>query len=244
MVSRFIPTRVGYTIARKSPAAPGCGSSPLAWGIRFGRDRRWKAETVHPHSRGVYTQSEDGAQLPRRFIPTRVGYTNSEIYTSANCSVHPHSRGVYGKSDFRELRWNTVHPHSRGVYGKGWRNCYICLPVHPHSRGVYGFLMMKLKRELRFIPTRVGYTFKKRRRRCCHGRFIPTRVGYTFRYCSRNSGLLRFIPTRVGYTNDIEPENIVYIGSSPLAWGILNVWRVKLDAFPVHPHSRGVYHLQ
>ena len=74
-------------------------------------------------------------------------------------------------------------------------------------------------------------------------RFIPTRVGYTSGRSWPSFSLLRFIPTRVGYTVAVAPapasitvhphsrgvygkhhrRNGGSSGSSPLAWGILDV---------------------
>ena len=92
---RFIPTRVGYTSASSVMSWPGCGSSPLAWGILCSRLSAGVSAPVHPHSRGVYF--------------------NPASWSWAASSVHPHSRGVYGTT-VRTLVCSTVHPHSRGVY--------------------------------------------------------------------------------------------------------------------------------
>ena len=80
-------------------------------------------------------------------------------------------------------------------------------------------------------------------------RFIPTRVGYTYALlilCFNKTGSsplawgihptasctwvrFRFIPTRVGYTFHIMPTIFDCFGSSPLAWGILNFATKFLD---------------
>ena len=55
--TRFIPTRVGYTIMEDNEQSLFAGSSPLAWGIRIKRVKKSRMETVHPHSRGVYKEN-------------------------------------------------------------------------------------------------------------------------------------------------------------------------------------------
>ncbi len=156
---RFIPTRVGYTQGRRRNRVCALGSSPLAWGIRYGGGEQC---------------------FPVRFIPTRVGYTEDSVTRAIKrYAVHPHSRGVYsnraifrivGTSGSSPLAWGirqgaalpkclpcgssplawgihkvkytdawcaTVHPHSRGVYFLFNRKDSAAASVHPHSRGVY-----------------------------------------------------------------------------------------------------------
>ena len=158
---RFIPTRVGYTLKEHIDSVYSNGSSPLAWGIpQYGND----------------------PFLNSRFIPTRVGYTSKFQHSERFRPVHPHSRGVYAarKLDFWEafgsspLAWGirlvevfrevsrVVHPHSRGVYPGMPPKNKEKRSVHPHSRGVYEVRFSLQRQNLRFIPTRVGYTLRSR----------------------------------------------------------------------------------
>ncbi len=130
---RFIPTRVGTTLAP-----------------RFSTISR----TVHPHARGdnapiACKQCSLAGSSPRawgqlthsvqqliqcRFIPTRVGTTLPAYRATHHLSVHPHARGdnVFPRTLFLETirfiptrvgttylgskkdRRETVHPHARG----------------------------------------------------------------------------------------------------------------------------------
>ena len=174
---------------------------------------------VHPHSRGVYGKRELDRNLGERFIPTRVGYTHIQ------CFFQPH---MVGSSP---LAWGILFE----IFG------FQCLrTVHPHSRGVYFHGCPIIICEVRFIPTRVGYTSGFRyvqdllpvhphSRGVYEGidiitanmsRFIPTRVGYTLERGHKEYEKVRFIPTRVGYTDS---------------------GRSRKERISVHPHSRGVY---
>ena len=95
--------------------------------------------------------------------------------------------------------------------------------------------------DVRFIPTRVGYTFGGSHQGSSHKRFIPTRVGYTKFPCVPYSSAIRFIPTRVGYTSADNWICSFGTGSSPLAWGIRRCTTGACPGKSVHPHSRGVY---
>ena len=52
--SRFTPTRVGNTPARRFSHAVTIGSPPHAWGIRQPRRHAGRGHQVHPHTRGEY----------------------------------------------------------------------------------------------------------------------------------------------------------------------------------------------
>ena len=133
--SRFIPTRVGNTPARRG--GPGrCA--------------------VHPHACGEYSKPRPACQAPPgssprvwgilgygtlpgcidRFIPTRVGNTGAPYMPTGLTAVHPHACGEY----VHEL----VHHHD--VVGSSPR--------------VWGIRDLRIHAQAhdRFIPTRVGNT--------------------------------------------------------------------------------------
>ena len=91
--------------------------------------------------------------------------------------------------------------------------------VHPHSRGVYDRNLQSLKRETRFIPTRVGYT-----RSTTGGRLWrtvhPHSRGVYGMVRSRGGGSTAVHPHSRGVYKTTGLELIDDCGSSPLAWGI------------------------
>ncbi len=134
-ISRFIPTRVGNTMAS----------------VRLGL-----AESVHPHARGEHFVSAAASQpfrgsSPRawgtqcndpyffafpRFIPTRVGNTARNTSVRTAWPVHPHARGEHNKTACYSSLFTGSSPRAWGT-----RN-HISLTLHNG----------------RFIPTRVGNT--------------------------------------------------------------------------------------
>ena len=111
---RFIPTRVGNTIA-----AP----------------QRSGTSTVHPHTRGEHTimppsTRRDRGSSPhawgtpmfgnlwaanRRFIPTRVGNTRYRVAPRSAGAVHPHTRGEHSLAPFRMPTSTGSSPHAWGT---------------------------------------------------------------------------------------------------------------------------------
>ena len=143
--TRFIPTYVGHTLFRRSMTS-------------------WAS--VHPHIRGAYSPVIDtirsffgssphtwGILLPvhdapegGRFIPTYVGHTLAALRSAVTNSVHPHIRGAYIGHHRENQHLLGSSPHTWGIR-------------RPGSTFV---------RSLRFIPTYVGHTG---RRRCCCSRW-------------------------------------------------------------------------
>ncbi len=131
----FIPTRVGNTRYGEKTAQPG---------------------KVHPHACGEYKiverdESQKVGSSPRvwgilpsllqsypsqRFIPTRVGNTQSVPTVPCESPVHPHACGEYA---MLSARFSLISGSSPRVWGI---RIHISLPLFP----------------LRFIPTRVGNT--------------------------------------------------------------------------------------
>ena len=173
---RFIPTRVGNT------AMAGHG------------DRRWP---VHPHAGGEHTRvglhsrcsagsSPRGWGTPGmtfapltddRFIPTRVGNTPWCFRWSRSRSVHPHAGGEHTDG------WLVNSPR-RGSSPRGWGT----RPNTSRSRA-----------PRRFIPTRVGNTWRPR----------------------RNVRPLPVHPHAGGEHPTWRLMKPIHIGSSPRGWGTL-----------------------
>ena len=198
--ARFIPTRVGNTMAqlpgqKSRPVHPhacgeywqiclaprlGGGSSPRVWGILW--------------------QSQRSSGRPR-FIPTRVGNTAVQQRRAAGIPVHPHACGEYREREVAEMSRSGSSPRVWGIRDLTRRRarCSRFIPtrvgntthtagsarttsVHPHACGEYCMLVLKTVREngssprvwgIRDTPkTEGGVT-----------RFIPTRVGNTPRPC-------------------------------------------------------------
>ena len=135
---RFIPTRVGNT-----QRAPPRGPLP----------------PVHPHACGEYTRMgplmkasggssprvwgilrvAQAAELRSRFIPTRVGNTQTSPGMMTTRSVHPHACGEYTT---RGNKWPLSIGSSPRVWGIPEAIPPMALPI-------------------RFIPTRVGNTLQE-----------------------------------------------------------------------------------
>ena len=155
-----------------------CGSSPRVWGSLPDDLRREPAAAVHPHACGDHTLHTITLPSSVRFIPTRVGITNShDIRGSSKGGSSPrvwgpHVPPVFGHVGQRfiptrvgitcillpGLLINTVHPHACGDHAV-WQ-------VHKSPRSgssprVWGSLGQWLDCVMfrRFIPTRVGITF-------------------------------------------------------------------------------------
>ena len=112
---RFIPTCVGNTL-REWPCS--------GW------------ETVHPHVRGEYDEpsayfgrmagsSPRAWGIPRmqargirtlRFIPTCVGNTIPDVFSSSRFTVHPHVRGEYGMESGGQLNPAGSSPRAWGIH--------------------------------------------------------------------------------------------------------------------------------
>ena len=140
---RFIPTCVGYTFSRAASSREMAGSSPRAWGIRNAAAAGSGSLPVHPHVRGVYIQTMLNDNWEKRFIPTCVGYTSHGPPPLRRMSVHPHVRGVYAV-------WNHGKGHNAGSSPRAWG----ILRHVSHDRLV-----------VRFIPTCVGYTLKRHKKK-------------------------------------------------------------------------------
>ena len=112
-----------------------------------------------------------------RFIPTRVGNTNTQTVSTVFQTVHPHACGEHRA--FMSLR-EAMDGSSPRVWGTptGSPQGQSRSPVHPHACGEH-LLQAALTKLLRGSSPRVwgtlGYGSVNKRSR----RFIPTRVGNT-----------------------------------------------------------------
>ena len=159
---------------------------------------------VHPHLRGAYHP--------------RVGHTGPGREPARPAAVHPHIRGAYVGVAEQQKPTPTVHPHIRGAYGISRPANTIPIGSSPHTWGI-PIERVRYYERLRFIPTYVGYT--ARRRRSAWG--LPVHPHIRGVYVDVQVLIVdggRFIPTYVGYTT---------CGSQC----------ALLDS--VHPHIRGVY---
>ncbi len=214
--SRFIPTRVGNTTSMPDKLV---------------------GPSVHPHPRGEYEISlvalmrTSGSSPPAwgilymnilasvfsRFIPTRVGNTNSSRTGTGRRTVHPHPRGEYQRLPPRPRSWPGSSPPAWGIlqktFAKAGNNRFIptrvgntwgwcpggrCSSVHPHPRGEYSWISAEGLLTIGSSPPAWGI------------RPVRTLLG----------PLVRFIPTRVGNTG---------------------LPALVLDGESVHPHPRGEY---
>ena len=213
------------------------GSSPRAWGIL----------TDVGHLEGAV-----------RFIPTCVGNTLWQKLERAAWPVHPHVRGEYVGfmvSPFLSVRFiptcvgNTmkscsysdglsVHPHVRGEYQKGRDLVDGAAGSSPRAWGI---------RQIDLYNVQIN-------------RFIPTCVGNTKKAVT--SSMVRPVHPHVrGEYPRYAAIMRRQFGSSPRAWGILNVGIIGkkrqrfiptcvgntscqgsiVTVISVHPHVRGEY---
>ncbi len=212
------------------------GSSPPAWGI-------------HPTGRAKRRRG--------RFIPTRVGNTAVSPSSHIRHPVHPHPRGEYGGREGGTAA-NTVHPHPRGDTRPPPWNDNSAAGSSPPAWGIQFHCAPRFEQS-RFIPTRVGNTF-----RCFNDSYLsavhPHPRGDTAIFGCFMSGC----PVHPHPRGEYALPNLVPVGidgSSPPAWGILshngqrsNAGRfiptrvgntlcalLVIVAVPVHPHPRGEY---
>ncbi len=235
---RFIPTRVGNTSAISlsaltipvHPHARGehawriavqsgeSGSSPRAWGTQFQRRYRLRH---------------------RRFIPTRVGNTQSPGQTICPPSVHPHARGEH--LQLRMLQ-NSSHGSSPRAWGTQQTAVSILqlrrfiptrvgntvcaemsqdmVTVHPHARGEHVRTRISNSNLIGSSPRAWG-TPDNTATVDLSNRFIPTRVGNT-RILLKHWKYLTVHPHARGEHSMSWQRSSADCGSSPRAWGTPN----------------------
>ena len=174
----------------------GCGSSPLARGLRT-------------------RSSMKGPNW--RIIPARAGFTDQHRPRHRPCPDHPRSRGVYppdlpchadvlriipARAGFTPLlhgvrHRNQDHPRSRGVYSPTSPPASAASGSSPLARGLHDVLLI--------APV--------------DGRIIPARAGFT-RVFSRAPVRIGDHPRSRGVYHDDVPSLTHVVGSSPLARGL------------------------
>ncbi len=193
---RFIPTRMGNTVGERMgvrglPVHPHthgehrvcaggvvshCGSSPHAWGTRFGREPLL----------GLW-----------RFIPTRMGNTGCPDPRRSPRSVHPHTHGEHTIRTVFVSPGLGSSPHAWGTRGAAHRrlqpgrfiptrmgNTISALhqagrgPVHPHTHGEHSVPDMVDAIDIGSSPHAWG-TQRSSPILVISDRFIPTRMGNT-----------------------------------------------------------------
>ena len=91
--------------------------------------------------------------------------------------------------------------------------------VHPHTCGVYDFVLARKRRQVRFIPTHVGFTGRQEH----NGVFPPVH------------------PHACGVYACASFLRANHDGSSPHMWGLLLNVHLAVRPQAVHPHTCGVY---
>ena len=151
------------------------GSPPRVWG------RHRQGQPLNNH---------------RRFTPTRVGKTLSNVGTASPKTVHPHACG-------EDLEF----PHKR-------------LETLGSPPRVWGRLQAQVAaaHAVRFTPTRVGKTSRASGSSCRPYRFTPTRVGKT-QYGDSASWQPPVHPHAYGEDYPLTSSYYEHRGSPPRVWG-------------------------
>ena len=248
-VRGIIPARAGFTQPRHSRStrgpdhprsrgvyAPdedadrsGCGSSPLARGLRH-----------------VCHRPADGL----RIIPARAGFTRSGPTSASGSQDHPRSRGVYHGAGARRGTRGGSSPLARGLraFCTPTRTASGIIPAragfthagktrvefredHPRSRGVYTQMTQYNANQQGSSPLARGLRGKGRVAH--HGvRIIPARAGFTETEVGHRGAHWDHPRSRgVYYLTPTEKRSLA--GSSPLARGL------RLRGLP-HPLPRWI----
>ncbi len=135
---RFIPTRVGNTEIRQCRGVPRSVHPHACGEHRWGRPTRLFDHGSSPRVWGTPNRCVFCTDI-LRFIPTRVGNTESMRFLHRYSPVHPHACGEHKK----------LRPTRVGGLGSSPR--------------VWGTLSIRISyfNHIRFIPTRVGNTLQK-----------------------------------------------------------------------------------
>ena len=134
-------------------------------------------------------------------------------------SVHPHSRGVYVIAIPCPLQIRRFIPTRVGYALWAHPNFVLTFGSSPLAWGILQRLKTWKSLNNGSSPLAWGIQMKCQTTREI-ARFIPTRVGYTLCCITFLKNPFRFIPTRVGYTHTQNTKSSLFLGSSPLAWGI------------------------
>ncbi len=257
---RFIPTRVGNT-SRAQPCAGVFAVHPHASGEHVRRD--WISSsiaTVHPHASGEHTGSATLRHGDRRFIPTRVGNTQSAYRSAVNRPVHPHASGEHA-AVLRE-RGLLASRFIPTRVGNTTARLYWPLRIDGSSPREWGTLACCDVADYiwsRFIPTRVGNTTQTGQRvpnvrgssprewgtRQCPMDYggspavHPHASGEHASQAAVPDGNTRFIPTRVGNTLASAIRRAVRSRFIPTRVGNTDCATASVRQLAVHPHASG-----
>ena len=151
---------------------------------------------------------------------------------------HPRSRGVYRGTGDGDAYDEGIIPARAGFTRN--RVSQLCSHTdHPRSRGVYGDQSSLLGGRLGSSPLARGLRRPILPVRRSVG-IIPARAGFTF--ASATAWLTsRDHPRSRGVYNHVTPPNPRFMGSSPLARGLLIPVLANREGDGDHPRSRGVY---
>ncbi len=175
--------------------------------------------------------------MPKRFIPTGVGNTQSRRVGWLHAAVHPHGRGEHTDSFVMGSRFCGSSPRAWGTPSTGAVKVFntrfiptgvgntvffsllsICSTVHPHGRGEHERLNKFINDLRRFIPTGVGNTSILAPLTVIQSVHPHGRGEHWFDALADEIDRKRFIPTGVGNTCARVRES---------------------QLLPVHPHGRG-----
>ncbi|VEI15507.1 Domain of uncharacterised function (DUF2825) [Actinomyces viscosus] len=167
--SRGVYPRGGTTIG-------GRGSSPLARGLRVGRDRQRRRRRIiparagftgsrrprpcclpdHPRSRGVYAGLGEAGAEELGSSPLARGLLSRGLGTDHAAGIIP-ARAGFTSCSFLSLDSRGDHPRSRGVYWMNGLIFSVSTGSSPLARGLLEFTDSADKHD-GIIPARAGFT--------------------------------------------------------------------------------------
>ncbi len=205
-------------------------------GSRPGHALPYRVRAVHPHASGEQVLYLGKGDLPRRFIPTRVGSRQRPVLVEAGFSVHPHASGEQAGGRPQPGGWAGSSPREWGAVkwlcqrygllrfiptrvGSRWEMVggRLPSPVHPHASGEQSLLYLNGIFDAGSSPREwgAGQVFFEGNR---VSRFIPTRVGSS-PYGQPATSLLSVHPHASGEQHRLPLRRGAGVGSSPREWG-------------------------
>jgi len=212
---RFIPTRVGNTLAGDSAG---------------------DTDSVHPHTRGEHFMCHENSLTKTGSSPHAWGTQTRPSPAARRNSVHPHTRGEHPTFISNNNLTIGSSPHAWGTRmawtGRRWRLRFIptrvgntkltdasatAKTVHPHTRGEH-VGEVGVRRQVRGSSPHAWGTRPWPATPPLCPRFIPTRVGNTPLVCPVPGGYSVHPHTRGEHSLRIQRDR-AGCGSSPHAWG-------------------------
>ena len=193
---------------------------------------------------------------PARIIPARAGFTRPDGIAGAGPPDHPRSRGVYmasrtvpsspiGSSPLarglrmdriREIQDLGIIPARAGFTNRG-QNCRQKPEDHPRSRGVYSSSAISFSYLRGSSPLARGLLGDDIGEDRAVG-IIPARAGFT-PSPSRGVDFSRDHPRSRGVYGVSSRSPSPTLGSSPLARGLLSIWRPRRPRARIIPARAG-----